>query len=1116
GSIYRALWAFQSQQGEHLSFREGDLFRVLSRRDDWWSVRRIDASGRVLDSGLVPGNYLAPAESGQTQPWFFGTLNRLQAQSHLLAPENSEGAFLIRVSEKDNVGYVLSVRSGDQVKHYKVLQTDQNRFYVEPGRRFSSLAELVDYYQKTSLNNAGPLGNPCKRNTLSTPALLPFPTIGWELPKKEFELEEELGSGCFARVYRGRWKNLIRVAVKILKSAAVSKLVPPDSPQGDGRMPDPLGTSLGWTGPWYYGNINRVKAEKLLLASQNKDGSFLVRISESHSDEYTISARSEGKVFHFRIQRSSIGAYFVSDRISFATLGELISYYQRNNRSLGVLLEEPCAQQRPLTPSLLCLQRELFDMEPWERPREEFRLLRKLGEGHFGEVWEALWSTENRRVAIKTLKQEDTKQDEFVKEVQALKSLHHPKLIQLLAMCSRGEPVYIVTELMTKGSLKAYLASAEGQVLTSAHLIYMGSQIAEGMAYLEDRNIVHRDLAARNILVGEDLVCKVADFGLARIIKDSVYTASRNTKIPVRWTAPEAAIHQRFSVKSDVWSFGVLLYEMMSRGKMPYEGRNQPGAGWNSRRSRSLPVCRKEQQGGSGPAGVRVPAAVSHSLPPEHLPHDDGLLGGRALQEALLPRPAQPAGRHLRPHLLQDHRVPAGGAPVLPGGGPVSGAEPQGRLVVGAEDRRQRPRPGQRPGSGELPGPGGVRPDAAMVFRDAEPPSGPEPPVAPENSEGAFLIRVSEKDNVGYVLSVRSGDQVKHYKVLQTDQNRFYVEPGRRFSSLAELVDYYQKTSLNNAGPLGNPCKRNTLSTPALLPFPTIGWELPKKEFELEEELGSGCFARVYRGRWKNLIRVAVKILKSDSELNHGDFQTEVQILKNLRHRHLLSLFAVCTESRPYWIITELMEKGSLLIFLRSPEGQNQDVASLIDMGTQVADGMSYLEEQKSIHRDLAARNVLVGEDYTCKVGDFGLARVIKEPFYITEDKKIPYKWTAPEAISHGKFSNKSDVWSFGILLYEITTYGGVPYPGALFSRSWSHDQRPGSVLRVDAQCVSPVSSSTAMSVQEAYQQVTAGYRMPAPAKCPHFLYQIMLKCWAAEPDDRPDFRTLKVELDNS
>ncbi|XP_077589795.1 tyrosine-protein kinase Srms [Stigmatopora nigra] len=314
---------------------------------------------------------------------------------------------------------------------------------------------------------------------------------------------------------------------------------------------------------WYYGNINRIKAEKLLLAPQNKDGCFLARISESHSNEYTISARAEGKVLHFRIQRSVIGAYFISDKISFGTLGELVSYYQKNPRSLGVVLAEPCAQQR-----------ELYDMEPWERPREEFRLHRKLGEGHFGEVWEAMWTTENKRVAIKMLKQEDTKQDEFVKEVQALKSLHHPKLIQLLAMCSRGEPVYIVTELMSKGSLKSYLASVEGQVLTSAHLIYMGSQVAEGMAYLEDRSIVHRDLAARNILVGEDLICKVADFGLARIIKDSVYTASRSTKIPVRWTAPEAAIHQKFSVKSDVWSFGVLLYEMMSRGKMPYEGKN--------------------------------------------------------------------------------------------------------------------------------------------------------------------------------------------------------------------------------------------------------------------------------------------------------------------------------------------------------------------------------------------------------------------------------------------------------------------------------------------------------------------------------------------------------------
>ncbi|XP_028266657.1 protein-tyrosine kinase 6-like [Parambassis ranga] len=355
--------------------------------------------------------------------------------------------------------------------------------------------------------------------------------------------------------------------------------------------------------------------------------------------------------------------------------------------------------------------------------------------------------------------------------------------------------------------------------------------------------------------------------------------------------------------------------------------------------------------------------------------------------------------------------------------------------------------------------------------------------MGPGNEEGAFLIRHSEKNDVGYVLSVRSLNQVKHFKINHTEESDFHMELHHHFTSLIDLVEYYCSNSLNNTVRLGIPCKRKKPDTPDLCHFTVDEWELPKEEFTLEEELGNGYFADVYRGRWKNHINVAIKVLKNDKDMNHREFQREVQILKSLRHRHLISLFAVCTASVPYYIITELMEKGSLLSFLRGSEGQLQNLASLVDMGAQVADGMSYLEEKNSIHRDLAARNVLVGEDYICKVADFGLARVIKEPFYITEDKKIPYKWSAPEAISHGKFSNKSDVWSFGVLLYEIITYGGVPYP--------------------------------AFSNQEVYQQVTKGYRMPVPSKCPDFLYQIMLKCWSAEPADRPDFKSLKVQLES-
>ena len=161
---------------------------------------------------------------------------------------------------------------------------------------------------------------------------------------------------------------------------------------------------------------------------------------------------------------------------------------------------------------------------------------------------------------------------DFLAEAQIMKKLRHPKLIQLYAVCTLEEPIYIITELMKNGSLLEHL-QGKGRTLKMPQLIDMSAQIASGMAYLESQNYIHRDLAARNVLVGDNNIVKIADFGLARLIKEDEYEARVGARFPIKWTAPEAANYSKFSIKSDVWSFGILLTELVTYGRIPYPGK---------------------------------------------------------------------------------------------------------------------------------------------------------------------------------------------------------------------------------------------------------------------------------------------------------------------------------------------------------------------------------------------------------------------------------------------------------------------------------------------------------------------------------------------------------------
>uniref|UniRef100_A0A3B4ADF6 Fibroblast growth factor receptor n=1 Tax=Periophthalmus magnuspinnatus TaxID=409849 RepID=A0A3B4ADF6_9GOBI len=287
-------------------------------------------------------------------------------------------------------------------------------------------------------------------------------------------------------------------------------------------------------------------------------------------------------------------------------------------------------------------------------------------------------------------------------------------------------------------------------------------------------------------------------------------------------------------------------------------------------------------------------------------------------------------------------------------------------------------------------------------------------------------------------------------------------------------------------------------------------WEFTRENLTLGKPLGEGCFGQVVRAEAYGLNKdqidkpttVAVKMLKDDAtDKDLADLISEMELMKVMdKHKNIINLLGVCTQDGPLYVLVEYASKGSLREYLRARRPPGMDYTfditkvpeeqltfkDLLSCAYQVARGMEYLASKRCIHRDLAARNVLVTEDNVMKIADFGLARGVHQIDYYkkTTNGRLPVKWMAPEALFDRVYTHQSDVWSFGVLMWEIFTLGGSPYPG--------------------------------IPVEELFKLLKEGHRMDKPSNCTHELYMLMRECWHAVPTQRPTFKQLVEELDRT